>query len=121
MYARGIPRPSTAEARRFGCSRLTVPRPARPVARWRRAVRNLAIGAAAVALLLLIFTSHAVGATPPRPPQVVVVQPGQTVWSIAETRFPNQDPRQTVDEIDRTNHLKGGVVYPGERLRLPSP
>lgn len=123
MYARFIPPSSTARARRFGYSRLTVrrpPRPARRVARWRQWVRNLAIGAAVLGLLLLIFTSRVLGATPPQPAQVVVVQPGQTVWSIAETRFPNQDPRQTVDEIDRANHLRGGVVYPGERLRLPA-
>lgn len=123
MYARVIPSSSTARARRFGYGRLTVPRPPRParrVARWRRAVRNLAIGGIVLGLLFLVFTSHVLGATPPRPPQVVVVRPGQTVWSIAESRFPNQDPRQTVDEIDQANHLRGGVVYPGERLRLPA-
>ncbi|MBO0703102.1 MAG: LysM peptidoglycan-binding domain-containing protein, partial [Candidatus Dormibacteraeota bacterium] len=68
----------------------------------------------------LIFSSHVLGAPPPRPAEVVVVQPGQTVWSIAEAHFPNQDPRQTVDEIDQVNHLHGGLVYPGERLRLPA-
>lgn len=123
MYVRTTPTQSTARARRVGYSRLAAPRPprpARPVARWRRTVRNLAIGGVVLGLLFLIFTSQVAGATPPRPPQVVVVQPGQTVWSIAEARFPNQDPRQTVDEIDRVNHLRGGVVYPGERLRLPA-
>ncbi len=120
MYERVNGVPGVARARRFGYSRLTVPRPRRRVARWRRTVRNLAIGVAVLALLFLIFTSRVMGATPPRPAQVVVVQPGQTVWSIAEARFPNQDPRQTVDEIDRANHLHGGVVYPGERLRLPA-
>lgn len=123
MYVRATPTPNSARARRVGCSRLVAqrpPRPARQVARWRRTVRNVAIGGAVLGLLLLVFTSQVAGATRPRPPEVVVVQPGQTVWSIAETRFPNQDPRQTVDEIDRTNHLHGGVVYPGERLRLPA-
>lgn len=123
MYARAIPTSSAARGRRVGCSRLAARRPrgpARQVARWRRAVRNVALGGAVLGLLFLVFTSRVVGATPPRPPQVVVVQPGQTVWSIAEARFPNQDPRQTVDEIDRANHLHGGVVYPGERLRLPA-
>lgn len=123
MYVRAIPTPSTARARRVGYGRLAVPRPPRParqVARWRRSLRNLAIGAAVLGLLFLIFTAQVLGATAPRPPQVVVVQRGQTVWSIAEARFPNQDPRQTVDEIDRVNHLHGGQVYPGERLRLPA-
>ena len=123
MYARTISPSRAARARRFGCSRLAVPRPPRPARRiphWRRAVRNVAIGVAALALLFLIFSSRVLGATPPRPAQVVVVQPGQTVWSIAESRYPNQDPRQTVDEIDRANHLSGGAVYPGERLRLPA-
>jgi LysM repeat protein len=90
------------------------------VARWRRLVRNLALGAAVLGLRFVIFTIRALGETPPAPPRVVVVQPGQTLWSIAEGQFPNQDPRQTVDEIDQTNHLHGGLVYPGERLRLPA-
>lgn len=114
---------SGARARRFGCGRLAVPRPPRPVRRvprWRRAVRNVVIGAAVLGLLLLMFTSRVLGATPPAPARFVVVRPGQTVWSIAEARFPDQDPRQTVDEIDRVNHVQGGVVYPGERLRLPA-
>lgn len=120
MYARVSPRPSTARARRFGYERLVAPRPPRRVARWRRVLRNLAIGGAVLGLLFLVFTSRVLGAAPPRPPRVVVVQPGQTVWSIAEGQFPNQDPRQSVDEIDRANHLAGGRVYPGERLRLPA-
>ena len=120
MYARPIQRSSTARARRFGYHRLAARRPARQVARWRRLVRNLAIGAVVLGLLFLIFTSRVLGATPPQPARVVVVQPGQTVWSIAEAQFPNQDPRETVDEIDQVNHLGGGLVYPGERLRLPA-
>jgi hypothetical protein len=120
MYARVSPRPNTARARRFGYERMAAPRPPRQVGRWRRLLRNLAIGGAVLGLLFLIFTSRALGATPPRPPRVVVVQPGQTVWSIAEAQFPNQDPRQSVYEIDQTNHLSGGLVYPGERLRLPA-
>ncbi len=120
MYARVSPRFSTARARRFGYERLAAPRPPRQVARWRRLVRNLALGGAVLGMLFLIFTSRALGVSPPRPPRVVVVQPGQTVWSIAEAQFPNQDPRESVDEIDRVNHLHGGLVYPGERLRVPA-
>lgn len=120
MYARAIRHRNTAHARRFGWSRLAAPRPRRPVPRWRRAVRNVVLGAVVLALLFTIFTIRAVGATPPQAPQVVVVRPGQTVWVIAETHFPNQDPRQVVDEIEQANHLRGGEVYPGEHLRLPT-
>lgn len=119
MYAKPSPRRLTPP-RRFGYGRLRVPLRRRPVPRWRRAVRNLVLGALVLGLLFAVFTIHAMGATPPRPPQVVVVQPGQTLWTIAEARFPNQDPRQTVDEIEQQNHLRGGVVYPGQRLRLPT-
>lgn len=120
MYARAIRHYHSAHARRFGWGPLAVPRPRRVVPRWRRAVRNLVLGALVLALLFTIFTIRAMGATPPAAPRVVVVRPGQTVWVIAETHYPNQDPRQMVDEIEQENHLRGGEVYPGERLRLPA-
>ncbi len=35
----------------------------------------------------------------------VVVQPGDTLWTIAAERYPGDDPRARIDEIERLNNL----------------
>jgi nucleoid-associated protein YgaU len=49
----------------------------------------------------------------------VVVQPGDTLWGIAATRYPGDDVRVRVDEIERLNGLRGAEIEVGETLRLP--
>ncbi|WP_158550739.1 LysM peptidoglycan-binding domain-containing protein [Geodermatophilus sp. TF02-6] len=50
----------------------------------------------------------------------VVVQPGDTVWSIAvEVAGGDEDVRAVVDAIEEVNHLDGALVVPGEVLELP--
>jgi hypothetical protein len=50
----------------------------------------------------------------------VVVQSGQTVWSIAgDVAGSDQDVREVVDAIEELNDLEGAVVIPGQVLRLP--
>jgi Tfp pilus assembly protein FimV len=50
----------------------------------------------------------------------VVVQPGDTVWSIAaEVAGGGQDVRVVVDAIEELNDLEGSVVVPGQVLELP--
>jgi LysM repeat protein len=51
--------------------------------------------------------------------QVVVVRPGETVWSIAERMAAGRDPRMLVDEIATRNHIDAGVVVPGQSLIVP--
>jgi len=50
---------------------------------------------------------------------VVVVQPGDTLWGIAAARYPGDDVRVRVDEIERLNGLQGPGIEVGEILRLP--
>ena len=50
----------------------------------------------------------------------VVVQPGDTLWTIAAARYPADDTRARVDEIERLNNLVGPVIAVGETLRLPA-
>src|SRR6266852_3555910 len=50
----------------------------------------------------------------------VVVQPGDTLWAIAAERYPCDDPRARIDEIERLNNLAGPVIVVGETLRLPA-
>ena len=47
-----------------------------------------------------------------------VVQPGDTLWSIAERLDPDGDPRPVVDRLARARG--GPVLHVGERLRLPA-
>ncbi|MGY1733264.1 LysM peptidoglycan-binding domain-containing protein [Geodermatophilus sp. SYSU D01045] len=50
----------------------------------------------------------------------VVVESGDTVWSIAaEVAGPGQDVRAVVDAIEELNDLEAAVVVPGQVLRLP--
>jgi hypothetical protein len=49
----------------------------------------------------------------------VVVQPYDTLWSIASRTSPGGNPRAVVFEIRRLNGLDDFTVHPGERLTLP--
>ncbi len=50
--------------------------------------------------------------------QVYVVQPGDTLWSIAAARY-SGDPREGIWKLQRRNHLADATITPGERLVLP--
>ena len=47
---------------------------------------------------------------------VYVVQPGDTLWSIAHKLDPTGDPRETVDRLVGLNG--SAALQPGQRLRL---
>jgi LysM repeat protein len=58
-------------------------------------------------------------ADPTGNPQVAVVQPGDTLWSIAGRYEPGRDPFDTIDEIRRLNGLGDYTVHAGQKLVLP--
>jgi len=49
----------------------------------------------------------------------VTVRPGDTLWSIAASHARGADVQEAVDRISDVNHLDGGAIQPGERLRIP--
>lgn len=49
----------------------------------------------------------------------VVVQPGDTLWSIAESVADGNDIRAVVDRIQQLNGLEGSDLAPGQILQLP--
>jgi len=51
--------------------------------------------------------------------QSVVVQPGDTLWSISSEVAGTDDIRAVVDRIQQLNHLRGTVLLPGQVLQLP--
>ncbi len=48
----------------------------------------------------------------------ITVNQGDTLWSIAESYCPNEDPRKVIYEIGQANHL-GEYLLPGEVLIVP--
>jgi LysM repeat protein len=82
--------------------------------------RRLAIGLAALATLLGLGFAHAAQGSSPAAADSITVAPGDTLWDLAAQRYPNDDVRQRVQEIERLNGLRDPVIHPGERLRVPS-
>jgi LysM repeat protein len=72
---------------------------------------------AAVGLALAAPASDA--ATPAKPATVVVVHPGDSLWSIAARYLPSRDAQGVVEEIRRLNGLDGYTIYAGQQLALP--
>jgi len=65
-------------------------------------------------------TSHGASPRGARPGLVrVVVQPGQTLWSVAESADPDQDTRAVVQQIVDLNSLTGPTVLAGQQLLVP--
>ena len=60
--------------------------------------------------------AYGAGGQPVPDRAVYVVQPGDTVWSIAHDLDPAGDPRAIVDRIVALNG--GAALQPGQRLRL---
>jgi hypothetical protein len=104
------------------------PRP-RPARCHQRAVyRRRRVLAALVGLGLVLTIARAGSALegltlagPERLPHVqhVVVQPGDTLWSIARRAVPGHDVRPVVDAMVRT--LGTSTVVPGQNIAVPTP
>lgn len=51
--------------------------------------------------------------------QVVVVKPGDTLWSIAVRCAPEEDPRRTIAAVQALNDLDTLRIMPGQELLVP--
>ena len=72
---------------------------------------------ASAALLLWALLAGETGAGGPE--RQYRVEPGDTLWSIAERTFPG-DPREGVWELRERNELDSAVIVPGQVLVLPA-
>jgi LysM domain-containing protein len=80
-----------------------------------------AVVALAVAGLLMGLTSGtATQRSEPVGQRSIVVQPGQTLWSIAQDVAPDRDIREVIYEIRQINGLDSAMVRSGQRLVLPA-
>lgn len=50
----------------------------------------------------------------------VMVMPGDTLWSIAESVAPATDPRTVIRDIQKLNALGGGSLQVGQQLAIPT-
>ena len=98
---------------------------ARPLRRHRSAAvyrrRRFVAAAVGLGIVLVLFQAGAaIGGTDLSPversPQVVsvTVEPGDTLWSIAERLAPDADPREVVDALIEARGT--AVLVPGETL-----
>ena len=69
------------------------------------------------ALALFLWAAFARSSDASGPERRYVVQPRDTLWSIAAAGY--ADPREGVWEIRRRNGLEGATIVPGQVLVLP--
>lgn len=94
----------------------------RITARGRRALA-IVVAAPVLALAALGALQATTAAAGPEASTVVyettVVQPGQTLWSIASSIAPDVDPREVIADIQRINAISG-AIQPGQELSIPA-
>ena len=139
VLARPVPAPrATSElrvpARPVAARRApAAPVPAAPVpaaSPLRLTRRGRVVVAAAAVLLVVAFSlivagaaqaiSHSAAPGAARPGLArVVVRPGQSLWSVAESADPDADTRLVIQQIIQLNALTGDTVFAGQRLWVP--
>jgi hypothetical protein len=85
-------------------------------ARSSRPLLTLLSVLALVAAFMLGEASPSSGASHPRHHRV---HAHETLWSIAESGYPSDDPRAAVYRIEQANALSGATIVPGQVLVLP--
>jgi nucleoid-associated protein YgaU len=93
--------------------------PLRLTRRGRVVVLTFFVAMASLASAVLFTTASRADNPPAGPAPTVVVQPHDTLWSIATRTHTRRDPYATVAEIQKLNGLHDFVVQPGQTLILP--
>lgn len=52
--------------------------------------------------------------------ETVTVQPGETLWQLAQEEAPNSDPRDFVQDVVSLNNLDGAGLQAGQQLAIPT-
>lgn len=92
------------------------------MAKRRRFTLMPIITLAALSLMVTVpaLSSMHLYAAAPQHYALVVVHPGDTLWSIASAHTAStNDVQETIDRISEVNHLSGASIEPGQRLRVP--
>lgn len=126
MSTATVTRPAALSPMPAGLLRCDAPAPSR--ARRVRITRRgrLVLTLLGAALLLVAISvgrtgSQAATATETGPSlSQTTVQPGDTLWSVAQRIAPRNDPREVVAQIRRVNHLHTSTLRAGQQLLLPA-
>jgi hypothetical protein len=51
--------------------------------------------------------------------EMITVQAGDSLWSLATNAVSTGDPRDTVQRIRELNGIEGSIITPGDRLVVP--
>ena len=87
--------------------------------RGRRVVAGLSIAIGVLVAVVTVAVEVGGGGLELAGSSTVVVQPGDTLWSIAQDLAPQEDPRAVVDAIVDLNDLPDVGLVPGQLLELP--
>lgn len=88
--------------------------------RGRLALAALAAGALSIMVVLSgQITADAGSQTAGPATSVVVVQSGDSLWSIAQEVAPAADPRETIARIRDLNGMRSATVIPGQSVVVP--
>ena len=101
--------------------------PASPLRLTRRGWVVVTVAAALLVAVLSLLAAGVAQATSHGPsPRAarqglvqVVVRPGQSLWSVAESADPGQDTRTVIQQIIDLNSLTGDTVFAGQQLWVP--
>jgi LysM domain len=101
--------------------------PASPLRLTRRGRVVVAVAAALLVTVISLLVAGVAQATNDGPSAraarqhlvQVVVRPGQSLWSVAESADPDQDTRAVVQQIIDLNSLNGDTVLAGQQLWVP--
>ena len=112
---------TTPQVRASRPARVSMHKPAAQLTRRGRKVVLLG-GVIAPLSAMLMFGSFANATLTSQGPatQIVVVQPGESLWSIAQGIAPGADPRETVNSIRDLNGMTSAVVVKGQSLIVPA-
>lgn len=93
--------------------------PLRLTSRGRLVLLALVVAVAFTLISLGQVAAQAGGGGAAAPARTWVVQPGETLWVIAERVDPDADPRETVARIVAMNDLPSSSVLVGQELVVP--
>lgn len=103
------------------CREHGSPAPSVRLTRRARLIVLLVITAAVVVLGPWRAIASAPEGVVPQGWSTVVVQPGDTLWTLAERIDPAGDPRVIVADIKQANSLANSAIAPGQVLTVPAP
>lgn len=93
-----------------------------PAIRLTRRGRGVVAVVAAAAILAVGVVASGSAATPSASAtttEVHVVQPGETLWALAQAAGVDAPTRDVVDRIEEMNGLDTAMLEPGQELRVP--